>query len=109
MILGLPDPHSDPLVRGTDPRIRIRIRIRTKISRIPNTGSQAKILKFLPLLSITFPKPLVWQCLTNLFRSRDLLRFRFISSSELDILCLLLVLQSYIFLYIFFDIICTLI
>ncbi len=31
-----PDPESDPLVRGTDPEIRIRIR--TKMSRIPNTG-----------------------------------------------------------------------
>jgi hypothetical protein len=31
MFLGLPDPH--PLVRGTDPRIRIR----TKMPRIPNT------------------------------------------------------------------------
>ncbi len=34
-----PDPHPDPLVRGTDPRIRICIRIRTKTSRIHNTGS----------------------------------------------------------------------
>jgi hypothetical protein len=24
MFLGLPDPHPDPLYRGTDPRIRIR-------------------------------------------------------------------------------------
>ncbi len=24
MFLGLPDPHPDPLVRGTDPGIRIR-------------------------------------------------------------------------------------
>jgi hypothetical protein len=31
-----PDPEPDPLVRGTDPGIRIRIR--TKMSRIPNTG-----------------------------------------------------------------------
>jgi hypothetical protein len=29
-----PDPHPDPLVRGTDPRIRIR----TKKSRIRNTS-----------------------------------------------------------------------
>ncbi len=35
MFLGLPDPHPDQLVRGTDPRIRIR----TKMSRIPNTGT----------------------------------------------------------------------
>jgi hypothetical protein len=32
--------HPDQLVRGTDPRIRIRIRICTKMSRIPNTASQ---------------------------------------------------------------------
>jgi hypothetical protein len=31
-----PDPHLDPLVRSTDPRIRIRIRTGTKISRIRN-------------------------------------------------------------------------
>jgi hypothetical protein len=30
-----PDPDLDPLVRGTDPQIQIR----TKMSRIPNTGS----------------------------------------------------------------------
>jgi hypothetical protein len=35
MFLGLPDQYPNPLVRGMDPRIRIRIRIRTKISRIP--------------------------------------------------------------------------
>jgi hypothetical protein len=33
---GVPDP--DPLVKGTDPRIRISIRIRTKMSRIRNTA-----------------------------------------------------------------------
>ncbi len=32
------DPHPDPLVTSTDPRTQIRIRIRTKMSRIPNTG-----------------------------------------------------------------------
>jgi hypothetical protein len=31
-----PDPDPDPLVRGTDPGIRIR----TKMSRIPNTGEE---------------------------------------------------------------------
>ncbi len=31
-----PDPEQDPLVKGTDPRIQIRIRIRTKMSRIRN-------------------------------------------------------------------------
>jgi hypothetical protein len=34
MFLGLPD----PLDRGTDPRIRIRIRILTKMSRIHSTA-----------------------------------------------------------------------
>ncbi len=34
MFLGLLDPHPDPLETGTDPRIRIR----TKMSRIHNTG-----------------------------------------------------------------------
>jgi hypothetical protein len=33
-----PDPHQDPLARGTDPWIRIRIRICTKMSRIRNTA-----------------------------------------------------------------------
>ncbi len=37
MFLGLPDPHPDPLVRGMDQRIWVRIRIRTKMSRIHNT------------------------------------------------------------------------
>ncbi len=37
MFLDLPDLHRGPLFRGKDPRIRIRIRIRTKMSRIPNT------------------------------------------------------------------------
>jgi hypothetical protein len=42
MFLGLPDPH--PLVKGTDPRIRVRIRIRTKMSRIPNTDFYKELL-----------------------------------------------------------------
>jgi hypothetical protein len=33
-----PDPNPDPLVRGMDPRIQIRIRIHAKMSRIRNTG-----------------------------------------------------------------------
>jgi hypothetical protein len=33
-----PHPHPDPFVRGTYPRIRIEIRIRTKISRNRNTA-----------------------------------------------------------------------
>jgi hypothetical protein len=32
------DPNPEPLARGMDPRIRICIRIRTKISWIRNTG-----------------------------------------------------------------------
>jgi hypothetical protein len=36
MFLGLPDPHLDPLVRCRDPKIRIH----TKMSRIPNTTDQ---------------------------------------------------------------------
>jgi hypothetical protein len=44
MFLGLPDPHPDPLVRGTDPKIRVH----TKMSRIPNTGQQRELYqKFL--------------------------------------------------------------
>jgi hypothetical protein len=39
MFLGLPDQYADPLDRGTDPRIRIR----TKISRIHNTGKKLRI------------------------------------------------------------------
>ncbi len=38
MFLGLLDPHSDPLVRGTDPRIRISIRIRTTIQIPPHSN-----------------------------------------------------------------------
>jgi hypothetical protein len=30
----------DPLIRGTDPEIRIQIQIRVKMSRIPNTGGK---------------------------------------------------------------------
>ncbi len=37
MFLDLPDPRLDLLVRGTDSRIQIRIRICTKMSRIRNT------------------------------------------------------------------------
>jgi hypothetical protein len=36
MSLGLSDPYPDLFVRGTDPRIRNRIRIRTKMLRIRN-------------------------------------------------------------------------
>jgi hypothetical protein len=35
MFHGLPEPDPDPLVRGMDPGIRIRIRISTKMSQIP--------------------------------------------------------------------------
>jgi hypothetical protein len=39
MFFGLLDPHTNPLVKCTDSRIRIRIRIRTKMSRIPNNAA----------------------------------------------------------------------
>jgi hypothetical protein len=35
MFLSFPDPLPDKFVRGTDPRIRIRIRIRTKCHGSP--------------------------------------------------------------------------
>ncbi len=53
MFLDLPDPHPDPLVKGTDPRIRIRTRIRTKMSRISNTAYSYCIIQFWS----PFPKP----------------------------------------------------
>jgi hypothetical protein len=37
-------PHPDPLVRGMDPRFRIRIWIRIKISWIRNTGAVFSML-----------------------------------------------------------------
>jgi hypothetical protein len=40
MFLGIPDPHPDPLVRGTDPRIRIWIHI--EMSRIHSTETESK-------------------------------------------------------------------
>ncbi len=45
MLLGIPDQHPYPLDRGTDPEIRIRIRIRTKChgSTFHNTGLLNKI------------------------------------------------------------------
>jgi hypothetical protein len=50
MFLGLPDPHPDPLDRGTDPRIRICIRIHTKMSRIHNTLPRLNIKNTITLL-----------------------------------------------------------
>ncbi len=38
MFLGFPNPTPDALDRGADPRIRIRVWIRTNMSRIHNTG-----------------------------------------------------------------------
>jgi hypothetical protein len=35
-----PDPNPDSLVRGMDPRIRIRIRIHSKMSWIRNTDQR---------------------------------------------------------------------
>jgi hypothetical protein len=67
MFLGLLDADPDPLVRGTDPDpalvkgtdpgadpgIWIRIRIRAKMSRIPNTASS----KGLPKIDLFFRVP----------------------------------------------------
>ncbi len=39
------DPNPDPLVRGTGPRILIR----TKMSRIPNTGWMFDFIRDLPI------------------------------------------------------------
>ncbi len=49
-------PHPDPLIRGTDPRIRILIRkrIRTKISRIRNIASSIIPFSF-PSIPSPFP------------------------------------------------------
>jgi hypothetical protein len=55
IFLGLPDPHPDPLVRGTDPRIRIRIHIRTQMSRIPNTGISFNLFFFFKKLPVYYP------------------------------------------------------
>jgi hypothetical protein len=41
MFFFLPDPHLDQLVKGTDPRIPIRIRICAKMSRIPTLTETA--------------------------------------------------------------------
>jgi hypothetical protein len=38
-VFGPLDPHSDSLVRGMDPRIRIHVRIRSKMLWIRNTDS----------------------------------------------------------------------
>ncbi len=38
----MPDPEQDPLVTGTDPRIRIR----TKMSRIRNLGARRNVPLF---------------------------------------------------------------
>ncbi len=43
-VLGLPDPHPDLLVRGTDPRIRIH----TNMSRIPSTVRKNCTIWFVP-------------------------------------------------------------
>jgi hypothetical protein len=45
MFSDLLDPHQDPLVRGRDRRIRIRILIRTKMSWIRKTAFFASELK----------------------------------------------------------------
>ncbi len=56
MFLGLPDPHPDPLARSKDPRVRIRVH--TKISRIPNTGWRLRISEDYALLV----KVRTWTC-----------------------------------------------
>jgi hypothetical protein len=43
MFFGLPDPHPDPLVTSTDPRIRIGIRIRTKNVTYPQDCLKWKV------------------------------------------------------------------
>ncbi len=48
----------DPLVRGSDPRIRICIRILTKMSRIRNTASGHYVPTWLIYLSFCRPNPL---------------------------------------------------
>jgi hypothetical protein len=55
--------HSDPFVRGMDPRTRIRIRIRTKMLRIPTQSTYIHIkstaVYLCPLVGIgTLPPPL---------------------------------------------------
>ncbi len=42
-----PDLEPEPLLKGTDPRIRNRIRIRTNMSLIRNTVTSRGILDFL--------------------------------------------------------------
>jgi hypothetical protein len=71
------DPHLDPLVRGTDPRIRIRIR--NKMSRIRNTARESHwISKGLE----AFPgRP--WEKRTIILRKEyDFLRHYFILLSQ---------------------------
>ncbi len=56
---GLPDPDQDPLVRGTDPAdpdplgrdTDPRIRIRTKVTRIPNTA-YVKLIFFVHIVAL---------------------------------------------------------
>jgi hypothetical protein len=45
--------NPDPFVRGTDPRIRIR----TKMSRIPNTGCNVDVILVFPMWLC-----MVWGC-----------------------------------------------
>ncbi len=49
----------DPLVRGTDPRIKIcmRSQIRTKMSRIRNTGRRPLVIVSLPFDEVQGPDP----------------------------------------------------
>ncbi len=76
MFLGLPDAYLDPLIRGTDPRIRILIRIRIKVSRIHNTGTKSlgqsgdlQIHLWVPTGEKSFSWP---HCIKSFARSGDL-------------------------------------
>jgi hypothetical protein len=67
MFLGLPNPHRDPwLVRGTDPRIRIRIRISNKMSRIRNPAFHEYTLIEVDDFTVPLP-PHRWIHLDGLF------------------------------------------
>jgi hypothetical protein len=54
-----PDPHPDPLVRGIDSQIRIRVQVRTKISWIRNTGTCYK--NQLPKQTVPLIKVKQWE------------------------------------------------
>jgi hypothetical protein len=55
-----PDPNQDPLVRGMDPRIRIRIRIHSKMSWIRNTAPTQTSPR-LPVTNTQSHKVISWE------------------------------------------------